>query len=135
MKSVLLVLLSLTACATGSIGTDREATTRTGLQFQLVPGHDAPRVFPSVIEPALPSADRLAHHVRARFGEVIEAELDLCVAPNGEVASAKLASSTGFEALDAAIERDASAWKFDAMPGPATVQSCERARLTYRAPR
>jgi TonB family protein len=135
MKIVLLAVLSLTACATGSIGIDREPTTRTGVRFQLVPGQDAPRVFPSVIEPALPSADRLAHHVRVRFGEVIEAELDVCVAPSGEVTTAKMATSTGDAALDAAIERDASAWKFDVMPGPAGVQSCERARLTYRAPR
>ncbi|MDX2088589.1 MAG: hypothetical protein SFX73_12110 [Kofleriaceae bacterium] len=129
------LVLSLTACATGSIGTDRDVAPRTGIHLQLAPAKDATRVFPSVIDPSLPSADRLAHHVRMRFGEAVEAELDLCVVPNGTVASAKLAAPTGYDALDAAIERDAASWKFEAMPGPASVQSCERARLTYRAPR
>ncbi|MDX2086239.1 MAG: energy transducer TonB [Kofleriaceae bacterium] len=61
--------------------------------------------------------------------------MQLCVSPNGNVASAKILEPTGYAALDAAIEQDASSWKFDTMPGPDGVKSCERARLTYRAPR
>ena len=134
MKSVLLIL-SLSACATSTMGLDRESGHRTGVELQLAMPHDASRVFPAAIEPSLPGADRLAHQIRMRFGDVVATDLDLCVSPHGDVASATLPVSTGFGALDAALVRDASTWKFEAMPGPDGVKSCARARLVYRAPR
>ncbi|HVK85223.1 MAG TPA: hypothetical protein VM513_13995 [Kofleriaceae bacterium] len=134
MKSVL-VILSLSACATTTMAVDRESTPRTGVNLQLSLPHAASRVFPSAIDPVLPGADRLAHQIRARFGDVVATDLDLCVSPHGDVASASLPVSTGFDALDAALVRDASAWTFEAMPGPDGVKSCARARLVYRTPR
>ena len=135
MKTVLISILSATACATtGHAGMGNDIGVRSGVQLKLVPSHDASRVFPEAIDPTLPSADRFAHSIHMRFGEQLVAELDLCVATTGKVTSAKLVESTGLAELDAAIESDAAAWRFEPMPGPNSLKTCERAQVTYRAP-
>lgn len=136
MKPILFSILTLTACATTSSvgGPDHDVGPRSGVQLKLVPSIDAGRVFPAAIDPALPSADPFAHQIRMKFGDSMLAELDLCVAPSGVVTSAKLVETTGFPALDVAIERDAAAWRFEPMPGPDHVKNCERAQVTYVAP-
>lgn len=130
--SKLVVLASLSACATtGAL--DREVVgARASVQLDRRAGGAAP-AFPTAVEPSVPSIDRIAYSVRARLGEVATAELELCVAPNGEVTKVALAKSSSFEAFDDALVRDAHDWRFAAMPGPATVQSCRHATVAYRA--
>lgn len=123
---------SLGACAAGAISADREALpARAHVQLDLVPHPDTVQVIPAALSPQLPSVDRLASQVRARFGDAMSAAVDLCVSPEGRVTRAALVESKGSAALDAAIVHDAAAWQFAAMPGPAALRSCQRAQLTY----
>jgi TonB family protein len=57
------------------------------------------------------------------------------VSPQGAVTDVKLLEASALPAFDTAVLRDARAWRFTAMPGPASVQTCERATLRYLVPR
>ena len=81
-------LLTLGACATTSTGTAMDPRgSHTGLHLDLsIKGEPATPVFPAPIEPQVPTVDRMAHAIQARFGATtMSAELDLCVAPDGHV--------------------------------------------------
>jgi hypothetical protein len=94
----------------------------------------------TTMQPAqrLPSVDRIAHQVRARLGDEAVASIALCVAANGKVSKVSLLEGTAYEPFDAAIVRDAHEWQFASMPGATAatkLQTCERAKVKYLAPR
>jgi HAE1 family hydrophobic/amphiphilic exporter-1 len=45
--------------------------------------------------------------------------------------SAQLVRGSGLADFDQALLRDVSAWQFSKMAGPASLQTCERAQITY----
>jgi len=137
MKSVTLsaFLISFTAgaCATTGIPTE-QGEMRTGAQVQLdlVPHADASRVVPQAIDPRLPSADRVAHQIRAELGESASVEVRLCVLPEGNVSSVEVLRGSTMAAFDRSVIADAMRWQFAALPGPESVRTCEVAKITYR---
>jgi len=131
------LLGGLAACATTSTGAAMDPQgTRTGLHLDLsVRGEPATPVFPAPIEPTVPTVDRMAHSIQARFGATtMSAQLDLCVAPDGHVTKISVARGSSYEAFDHALVRDAAQWQFEKLPGPATVESCRRATVAYHTP-
>lgn len=135
MFKLAILTISLGACATTATGvSDREAAPRTGIQLDLTAhSTDATAAFPAALDPAVPSIDRMQHALRARYGSTtMTAELDLCVAPDGHVTKISLAQGSTYDVFDHALLRDAAAWQFATLPGPATVESCRRASVTYR---
>jgi TonB family protein len=132
MSKLAILALSLSAFATTSSLLEPTTGAGTKVRLDLTTTKAAATVFPSVVEPAVPSVDRIAHSIRARLGSTAIAELELCVSPAGNVTKVALAKTSTFEAFDAALVRDAEAWRFAAMPGPASLQSCRRARIAYQ---
>ncbi len=127
--------LSLMACAAGTMPMDRETTPTTGrvkLDFTHVEGDAAAATFPGVVDPQLPSADRIAPRIHHVLGDTASAAIHLCVSPSGKVASVKLERSSDLPAFDRAMMNDVAAWQFAAMPGPDSVKSCERLTISYR---
>ncbi|HLL24151.1 MAG TPA: hypothetical protein VK427_18590 [Kofleriaceae bacterium] len=138
MKIALSLALFTTACATTHTAMDREPAQRSKVQLELAPSADERAVFPAIQSPRVPSVDRLAYQLRGELGEGFAAALELCVAPDGNVTKVALTDGTTFEALDAAILRDAKQWRFASLPGSTAatrLQTCERATLQYLAPR
>jgi len=135
-KLGVLVLVFMPACAAGGLNLMRETSSSAKVQFSTdaVTISSAPRAFPRPIEPALPDVDRMAHQIRARFGDDATAALDLCVSPAGRVTKVALARKSSFDAFDRAVLRDVARWQFAAMPGPASLEVCDRATIAYRAP-
>jgi len=128
--------LALAACAAGStLGVDRLAPRASGgVQLSLAGGADgsAPLALPTVVDRSLPSVDRISRAVYATLGDTASAQLDVCIAPSGKVTKLELARSSSMPELDAALLHDVKDWRFEAMPGPDTVQICERTQITYR---
>ena len=89
------------------------------------------RVFPVAIEATLPGVDKIGGEVRGALGKRATAELDLCVSTTGQVTKARLVTGSTLAAFDAALLRDVAEWRFAAMPGPSTLATCERTRVTY----
>lgn len=126
----------LAACATGTtLGVDRETAPSAKVALDLTAEAGVQATFPSAVEPRLPSVDRIAHHVRARLGDDATAALELCVSPAGRVTKVSMIQGSTYEPFDNAVLRDAQAWQFTTMPGPDSLQSCERVKITYVAPR
>lgn len=135
MKSVMLIAITLSACATTGVPTmDREPNVGSGsrVALDLVPHADTSRVFPEALDPRLPGADRVAHQIRAELGDVASIEVRLCVAAEGRVSSVELLRSSAMPAFDQSVIADAMQWKFAALPGPTSARTCERATITYR---
>jgi len=134
MKTVVAAVLLFSACATtgtpSTLGTE-PARTGSRVQLDLAVHADAARVFPAAIDPRLPRADRLAHQIRATLGDTASLEVRLCVAPQGTVTSVELLRGSSNEAFDQSVIADAMSWQFEALPGPASVKTCERATITY----
>lgn len=126
---------SLSACATGgaldrSIDPTRGATT--GVQLDFTARTDAVQpTFPAVVDPRLPSADRIAPRIRAFVGDNVTADVDLCVAPSGKVASVELARSSSYDAFDTAMMRDVATWQFASSHAPEALRSCDRFTISY----
>ena len=131
LSSVL--LSSLGACATTStLGLAGEDASSSSVHLDLVPHADATRTFPAVITARLPSADRLAGQIRYELGDAASVEVTLCVAARGQVESIAITRSSNLAAFDDSVLADAKSWQFEAMPGPATLRTCEQATVTYR---
>lgn len=116
----------------------REPALRSKIELDLSVQADERSVFPAAKEPRLPSVDRIAHQVRARLGDEVVASIELCVAANGKVSKVSLLEGSSYEPFDAAIVRDAREWQFASMPGATAatkLQTCERAKVKYLAPR
>ena len=136
MRSILL-LLTISACASTTGVLDREVAPRTGIQLSLVPSDpDTVRVIPTAIDPRLPSVDRLATRIRYEIGSMVIADLSLCVNPHGNVTDIALARTTGLAEVDSAIIDDIHTWQFAELPGDAqrsaSLRTCQRATLAYR---
>lgn len=129
-----LALVAVSACATMPPAVE-PGSHRTGAHlelFQPVSDGDAARqVFPRLVRDAeLPSAQRLGTALLATQDKY-RLGVRVCVAPNGAVTRVDLTSSSGVADLDRAALRDIFAWQYEAMPGPATVQSCAPMTLEY----
>lgn len=131
MRSILLSTILLGACATGSLATDRETSPRLGVKLEITPAAEAGHVFPSTVDARLPSAGRLDRQILTELGRTASVEVELCVAPAGAVRSVAIARGSSLAAFDQAVLADARAWRFARLPGPATVQSCTHATVTY----
>ena len=138
-KLCLSIALFAAACATtGTTMDTREPAMRSKVELDLSVQADERSVFPAAKEPRLPSVDRIAHQVRARLGDEAVASIELCVAADGKVAKVSLLEGTSYEPFNAAVVRDAHEWQFASMPGAsagAKLQTCERAKVKYIAPR
>lgn len=126
------VLLSVSGCATTTLGVDREATPRAKVTLAPLVADETVRLVPQAIEPMLPSADRLSHVIAARLGERADVDVRYCVSPAGQVISAELARSSTLPAFDQAVMSDIVTWQFAVQPGPAHVKSCQTATIVYR---
>jgi TonB family protein len=130
-----IVSFSLAACATTGTGVSHDNAQRTGIHLDLsAPSPDeATHAFPAALDPRVPSVDRMAHALKARYGATtMTATLDLCVAPDGHVTKISIAEGSSYDAFDHALLRDVAAWQFASLPGPTSVQSCRRATIAYR---
>lgn len=136
MKFVLPALALLScfgACATTStLHADRDEPSGSSVRLDLVPHADATRAFPEVVAVRLPTADRLAGPIRHELGDTASVEVRLCVAAAGRVESIAITRSSNLPAFDDSVMTDAKSWQFAAMPGPATLRTCEHATITYR---
>ena len=129
-------LSALTACAAGSTyGVDRETAPHAAVRLELARASDVASAFPAAIDPAVPSIDRIGREIGATLGDSATAQVDLCVSPSGRVTKLALAESSSSDAFDTALLQDAQRWRFASMPGPDSVQICQRARITYHPAR
>jgi TonB family protein len=129
----LLTTSTVAGCATGrTFVAERDNAPHARVHLEFTGSTDTAAVFPAAIDPALPSVDRIGREVRGTLGDAASAQIDLCVSPAGNVTKASLVQGSSFGDFDQALLQDVNAWRFAAMPGPATVQTCERARITYR---
>lgn len=136
MSKLVLLSICLSACATTGTGLPGEAAApRTGVRLDLGAATDeATPAFPDALDTRVRSIDRMAHAIKARYGNAtMTAKLDLCVAPDGHVTKIALAEKSSYDAFDHALIRDAAAWQFASLPGPASVESCRRATVEYQA--
>ena len=134
MKIIVAATLLASACAaTTGTTTSLEPRAQTGsrVQLDLAAHPDATRVFPNAIDPRLPRADRLATEIRAELGDKASLEVRLCVAPEGRVTSVEVLRGSALADFDQSVIADAMSWQFEALPGPATAKTCERATITY----
>ena len=94
---------------------------------------NARRAAPMPIDPKLPSVDRIAERVRLELGSEATTDVKLCIRPSGKVASVLLVGGSALPAFDLAVVDDAADWRFPALPGPDTLESCENAKVVYRS--
>jgi hypothetical protein len=116
--------LLLSSCAAGA-AQDRNTTV------SVLADQDSQRLVPTPIDPKLPSVDRIAYQVHREFGSSASTDLRLCVHPNGEVASVLLIGGSSLPAFDLAVVDDAAEWKFTKLPGPSSLERCEKAKVVY----
>ena len=133
MNKLAILTLLASACATGhTLVAERDSAPTGHVKLEFTAPADTQAVFPSALDPQLPSVDRIGRAERGTLGERAAAMIDLCVSPAGAVTKASLVESSSFSEFDAALLKDINTWQFSRMPGPASVQSCERAKVTYR---
>lgn len=133
-----LSLFFVSACATTQPLDTHDPASRAKVRLDLSTAPEIARVFPRVVEPRLPSVDRIAHQVRARLGDDSIAAVDLCIAPDGRVTKVTLAAETTYAPFDTALVHDVKQWRFSPRPGATAtpqLQTCERATIKYIAPR
>ncbi|MEJ7600803.1 MAG: hypothetical protein WKG01_23055 [Kofleriaceae bacterium] len=133
MLKLSLVSLSLFLPVSLVARADRAVSARSSVALQ--PSASATASYPSVIEPRLPHVDRIVNVMRARVADHITAEVDLCVSTAGSVTQAVVRRGSGFATIDVALVRDLATWKFEVMPGPTSVQICDRTTIVYRVAR
>ena len=135
MRNLISLSLILSACATGGLPSTAEPTgprAHVQLDFAAADRDDVEPVRPVVLDPKVPSVDRLATQLKYELGDTCGATLRLCVAPSGHVNSATITKSSTSPDFDAALLHDIASWQFAQMPGPANVQSCRIATVLYR---
>jgi len=132
-KLAILALVTASACATGrsTLVAEGDNAPHARVKLELAQHADTTAIFPALIDPAMPKVDRIGREVRGTLGDRASAQIDLCVSPQGKVTKVSLVESSSFGEFDTALLRDVNEWKFAAMPGPANVQTCERAKITY----
>lgn len=128
----LLASLIFTGCASTTLPSLHEPTDHARVELASLHADDTVRLVPQAIEPALPSADRIAHVIRARLGSEASVDVHYCVSATGAVTDAELERSSDLDAFDRAVMADLRAWHFEAQPGPSSAQTCDRATILYR---
>ncbi len=133
MNKLALLAVLASACATGghTLVAERESAPHAAIQLDFAKGADTAAVFPRAIEPMVPSVDRIGREVRGTLGDTATAQVDLCVSAAGKVTKASLVRGSSFSEFDQALLRDIEDWRFSSLPGPASLQTCERATVTY----
>ncbi len=135
MKIVAAALVFLPA-ACASTATTRGPSTpdesRAGIELVLVDSDATQPSFPArLTEARTPAAaDRLAHRVRAELGGEARADLRLCVAGDGSVASASITDSSGIEALDEVFVDTARNWRYEPLAA-AGETACQKVEISY----
>ena len=81
------------------------------------------------VNPRLPSADRNSSKIRAEVGDMVTADLDVCVAADGHVLGVLLVKSSSSPIFDGALLKDAPLWQFSEAPG--SSRTCDKATVTY----
>jgi hypothetical protein len=81
----------------------------------------------------LRAADRFAHRVTSELGGTAVASVDLCVLPDGSVAQATLAKSSGLVPYDELVVDAALAWQYEAFSAPAGTRVCDTVSVVYKA--
>lgn len=122
-----LSLSLLVACATGAAPRPVERVRTASCAIQADPASPA---FPAVIDPKLPSVDRIWRLVEAELGARATAEVELCVSPTGRVVAASLVHPTSSPAFDFAVLHDVTEWRFAASPAT-SARTCKRAAISY----
>ena len=137
MRNILLISLTLSACATTglpSTSIDPMAPrARIELDFGAAPTDEAHLVVPVALDPKLPSVDRIASQLRVELGDQASATLHVCIAPAGHVTSASITQSSSSPAFDDALIHDITGWRFQPLPGPTGLKSCRNATVVYRS--
>jgi hypothetical protein len=81
----------------------------------------------------LRAADRFAHRVKAELGGTAVASVALCVLPDGTVADATLAQSSGLAIYDDLVVDAARGWEYDSYAAPAGTKVCDTVSIVYKA--
>lgn len=74
-------------------------------------------------------AARFAHLADTDRDGTVEADVRVCVAPSGQVASAELVKSSGSAEFDSAVTRDLSRASYRSFAAPTAVKVCNDLRL------
>ena len=83
--------------------------------------------------PRLPSADQKATEIEEDAGDLVEATVAFCVAPDGHVQSVHIAKPSRSHAYDVAVVHDLRDWHFaGGLWTPSTDETCQTARIDYR---
>lgn len=124
--------LLFTGCATTGLPSNHESTEHARVELAPLRADDTVQLTPRAIEPALPSADRIARRIYAQLGDQASVEVHYCVSPAGKLTDAELVRGSSLRAFDDAVMADLRSWHFDVQPGPESVQTCDRATILYR---
>ena len=81
----------------------------------------------------LPTVRRFNRAIETRHDGAVNAQVRVCVSPDGQVASAELVSSSGLEDYDREVLTDVQAWRYEPYAAPAETKVCERLEVSYRA--
>lgn len=113
------------------MGLEPGAAPSARIQFEARASSGTTPRLPALIDPQLPSVDRIAHQVRARLGDTATASVELCVSAAGKVSKVELVRGADYARFNRALLRDVERWQFAAMPGPSTLQACDTATISY----
>jgi len=83
--------------------------------------------------PRLPTADRDANQIEEDAGDLVEATVAFCVAPDGHVQSVRIAKPSRSHAYDVDVVHDIADWHFaGGLWTSSTDETCQTARIDYR---
>jgi len=123
----------LSACATtGTLGVDPQRSQHTRVTLEPIAAYDTKQLVPHVVDPQLPSADRLSHVIASELGAEARVDVRVCVSPRGRVLEAKLERASELMAFNYAVMTDVQAWRFEVQPGPDTLRTCGSTTIVYR---
>jgi hypothetical protein len=133
-------MIAFTGCAaTGTMVPDSNDAASRGR----MPSLEEPSQREAALAPSLPeriagdtelrAADRFAHRVHAELGGTAVASVDLCVLPDGSVADATLAKSSGLALYDDLVVDAARGWEYDSFSAPAGTKVCDTVSVVYKA--
>jgi len=128
------VLTIASACAKSGTVAIHDGRGRGGATIDLTATSSSSRSFPVLVGQArLAAADRLSHRIRAERGGIIDANVRLCVAPDGRVAEVAIARSSGMPEFDRALVSGAEGWTYQPFPGASDAKVCEHFAISYIA--
>lgn len=123
MKALGLIVaaLAFTGCAANAPHTTEPQTASIAFPKRVTGGDD------------LPTVRRLNRAIETRHDGQVNAQVRICVAPDGQVASAELLSSSGLADYDRELLTAVESWTFEPYAAPAETRVCERLDVSYRA--